>query len=102
MSEGVVGIDEGSLKNRHFSDTCNLDPDKMGQRVLAEYSVPLTAFRVWDALQTNLPGTSATDDLGLITGTFGTDAVYIGTSDLKAAGATSRYARVLIPLPPNY
>lgn len=62
----------------------------------------LSDWRVWDAVATNLPGTSATDDLGYITGTFATAGPYIGTSDLKSAGATTRYARCLAVLPPEY
>lgn len=69
---------------------------------LAEYPIPWTAWRVWDALATNLPGTSATDDLGLIGGTFATASPSIQTSDLKAAGATTRYARCQVALPPEY
>jgi hypothetical protein len=57
---------------------------------------------VWDAYQTNLPGTSANDDLGLIGGTFATGSPSIQTSDLGGAGATSRYARAMIPLPVEY
>lgn len=66
------------------------------------YPIPLTFFRVWDALQTNLPGTAATDDLALITGTLGTASPIIQAGDLKAAGATTRYARVQVTLPPEY
>jgi len=66
------------------------------------YQVPLTEFRVHDAVQTNLPGTAAADDLGLVTGTLGTDAPTIQTGDLKSAGATTRYARAQLALPPEY
>lgn len=72
---------------------------------LAEYQafpVPLTDFRVWDALQTLLPGTPSSDDLGLVGGTFGTATPSIRSEDLKAAGATNKRARVLIQLPWEY
>jgi hypothetical protein len=72
------------------------------QESLREFPVPWTWWRVWDALQTNLPGTSATDDLALIGGTFATDSPSIQSSDLKAAGATTIYARAMIPLPEEY
>jgi hypothetical protein len=65
------------------------------------YQLPLERFRVWDAYATALPGTSATDDLGLITGTFGTAPPYIGTGDVKNTTIT-RYARVGYCLPPEY
>ena len=66
------------------------------------YQIPLTSAKVWDAAATNLPGTSATDDLGLETGTWGTDVPHITTGDLKAAGATTRYCLLELVLPPNY
>lgn len=72
------------------------------QENLAPYKIPLTDFRVWDAMATVLPGTSATDDLALIGGTFGTNSPTIQTSDLKNAGATTRYARVLFNIPHEY
>lgn len=72
------------------------------QESLAEYPVKLTDFRVHDALQTNLPGTSAADDLGLTGGAFGSASPSLNSSDLKAAGATTLYARVQLELPPEY
>lgn len=65
----------------------------------AEYFVPWEAWRVWDAFGTNLPATAASDDLGLVGGTFGTNAPSIQAGDLKAAGATTRYARAVMCVP---
>lgn len=56
------------------------------------HSVPLTDFRVWDALHTMVLGTAANDDLALITGTFGTDEPKIRTSDAKNTTVTQRTA----------
>lgn len=67
----------------------------------AIFQLPLERFRVWDAYGTTLPGTSATDDLGLINGTFGTAAPYVGTGDVKNTTIT-RYARIGFCLPPEY
>jgi hypothetical protein len=87
-------------------DWSTVDPDipaaSLLQRNLQIYTVPWDIWRVHDAYQTLLPGTSATDDLGLIGGTFGTDSPSIQTYDVKAAGAQSLYARGAIVLPPNY
>lgn len=69
---------------------------------LQAFPIPLTDFRVWDALQTLLPGTPATDDLGLVGGTFATATPSIRTEDLKAAGATNKRARFLVQLPWEY
>lgn len=66
------------------------------------YLIPWEAWRVWDAFATVLPGTAATDDLALIGGTFGTNAPSIQAGDLKAAGATTRYARCVLRIPPEF
>jgi len=66
------------------------------------YQVPLTSAKVWDAVQSALPSAGAADDLGLETGTWGTDAPHISTGDLKAAGATTRYCLFELRLPPEY
>lgn len=69
---------------------------------LQQFPIPLTDFRVWDAMHTFLPGTPATDDLALVGGTFATATPSIRTEDLKAAGATNKRARVLVQLPWEY
>ena len=66
------------------------------------YLIPWEAWRVWDAFATVLPGTAATDDLALVGGTFGTNAPSIQGGDLKAAGATTRYARCVFQIPPEF
>lgn len=66
------------------------------------FLIPWEAWRVWDAFATNLPGTAATDDLALVGGTFGTNAPSIQAGDLKAAGATTRYARCVVQIPPEF
>lgn len=72
------------------------------QESLAVFPVNFASLRVWDAFQTNLPGTAATDDLALIGGTFGTAPQTVSAGDLKAAGATTRYARFQVALPECY
>lgn len=69
---------------------------------LQAFPIPLTSFRVHDAMQTLLPGTPLTDDLGLVGGTFGVATPSLRTEDLKAAGATNNRARVLVQLPWQY
>lgn len=66
------------------------------------YNVILTDLRTWDAFATNLPGTAASDDLALIGGTFGSAAPKISAGDLKNAGSTSRKARFIVKIPPEY
>lgn len=65
------------------------------------YPVPLTWFRTWDAMATNLPAAGANDDLGLVTGTLASTAPTLQSGDSKAT-TTTRYARFQIPLPQEY
>lgn len=69
---------------------------------IGTYRIPLISWRVHDALITTLPNAAANDDLGLIQGTFGTNSPTIQAGDLKAAGATTRYARTVFSLPAEY
>lgn len=69
---------------------------------LQAFPIPLTDFRVWDALQTLLPGTPSSDDLGLVGGTFGTATPSLRSEDLKTLGATNKRARFLVQLPWEY
>lgn len=73
----------------------------LSQDDLKPYPVPFVDFRVWDALQTSLPGTAAADDLGLYGGTFGTGQPLIRTEDVKTL-SKSEYARAQIRLPAEY
>lgn len=72
------------------------------QEDLARFPILWEALRVWDAYATNLPGTAAADDLALVGGTFGTNPPRVQAGDLKAAGATDRYARFAARLPECY
>lgn len=90
---GTVTIPSGSLSEQ---------PRSFLTQSTLRFPVKFTDFRVWDAVQTNLPGTAASDDLAIINGTWGTNPLKIQAGDLKAAGATTRYARVEIQLPECY
>lgn len=79
-----------------------LDRTYLKEDPLAVFPIPFESFRVHDALQTVLPGTSASDDLGLYGGTFGTSQPLIRTYDVKAAGSLTLRARVLVRLPECY
>lgn len=70
---------------------------------LAEYPIPLHAWRVWDAYATNLPAVPATDDAGIVgADTFGTVALTLQTRDLKAAGAQNVRLRSVLYVPPEF
>lgn len=68
---------------------------------LQAFPIPLTEFRVWDAMATLLPSAGANDDLGLVGGTFGTATPSLRTQDCKTL-TNSNYARVLVQLPWEY
>lgn len=91
-----------TVTNASVSASAAIARSKLAQDTLKAYPVNLTDLRVWDALATNLPGTAAADDLGLIGGTFASASPMVQAGDLKAAGATTRYARFLVELPAEY
>lgn len=99
MATTVLGA--GEIYDANVSAQAAIATTKMAQRTNAKYPVPLTAFRVWDALQTNLT-TPASDDLGIVTGTFGSGASHVSSGDLKTAGLTTRRMRALLVVPPNF
>lgn len=99
---GSVSLDVGTLTNSDLAATAAIARTKLAQDTNSPFSVPLTDLRVHDAVNTVLPGTAATDDLALDSGTFGTEAMHVTAGDLKAAGATTRYARFKVALPAEY
>ena len=68
---------------------------------LASFPLALTELRVWDDLALLLPGTAATDDLGIIEGTWGAEAPTVQSADAKATTVT-QYARFRIAVPQSY
>jgi hypothetical protein len=90
------------ITNYTIAGNADIAYTKIAQRVLAESVIPLTQARVWDAVQTNLPATPASDDLGIITGTWGTNPVRITAGDVKSLGSTTRRLYLSIPIPSNY
>lgn len=78
-----------------------LDRTNLTQELLAAYPIPWTYWRVWNAMQTNLPGAAADDDLGLIGGTWASATPMIQSSNPTGA-AVLQYARAQFPLSPEY
>jgi len=74
----------------------------LAQDVLQPYPFGPEGWKVHDSMDTPLPATPLTDDLGLVSGAFGSATPTLQTEDLKAAGATSNYARRTFTLPPEY
>jgi hypothetical protein len=90
------------ITNYTIAGNADIATTKLAQRVLAESIVPLTQARTWDAAATNLPASAASDDLGLVSGTWGTNPARITAGNVKALGATTRRLYLAIPIPANY
>ena len=90
------------ITNYTIAGNADIATTKLAQRVLAESITPLTQARTWDAVATNLPASASSDDLGLVSGTWGTNPARITAGDVKALGATTRRLYVAIPIPANY
>ncbi len=67
-----------------------------------KYPLALTRFRKYASVDVNIPGTPASNDLGISGGTYGTNVPKLTTGDVHSAGTTTRRARVLADLPPEY
>lgn len=70
---GEMTVGEGTITNSAISATADIARSKLAQDALKAYTIPIHAFRVWDAMATNLGATASNDDMGIITGTPGTD-----------------------------
>lgn len=77
-----------------------LPRSELAQLAEAIFPIPLTDFKVWDSMAA-LPTAAASDDLGLVYGTYGTSPVNLRTIDFKNTNTTA-YARALVRLPAEY
>lgn len=96
----TIQIPSGEIVNSNINAAAAIERAKLATESL-KHNITLEDVRIWDAFQTNLPTTAAADDLALIPGTWGTDAVVIQTSDSKNTTVTQR-ARFYFRLPENY
>ena len=90
------------ITNYTIAGNADIATTKLAQRVLAESIVPLTNARTWDSVATNLPAAAASDDLGLVSGTWGTNPARITAGNVRTLGATTRRLYLAIPIPANY
>jgi hypothetical protein len=79
----------------------NIPRNDLATEPVAKHIIPWTDLRVFDAFQTVLPGTAASDDLGLINAVHGTGVPSVQTSDAKATTVTQKL-RFTFALPANY
>ncbi len=78
----------------------DIDRTDFASDTLVKYTLDARNFRVFDALGTFLPTTSASDDLA-VAGTFATAPPVIQTGDVKTL-TVSRFARTVFVLPVEY
>jgi hypothetical protein len=90
------------ITNYTIAGNADIATTKLAQRVLAESIVPLTQARTWDSVAVNLPAAAASDDLGLVSGTWGTNPARITAGNVRTLGATTRRLYLAIPIPANY
>ena len=102
LTNVFLTIPDGELTNLDLAANANIETSKIAQRVLAESVVPIHSFRVWDAVTSNPVSAAANDDLGLVTGTWGTNPVRLTGGDMKALGATTSRIYFSVPIPANY
>lgn len=73
------------------------------QDSLQSFTIPMTSFRVYDAMHTLSPGTPAWDDLGLVGDEVVNTGFSLQTQDEKSFGAArSHLSGVLYPMPIEY
>lgn len=99
--QGTMYMPDSFVRNNHINANAGIARTKFATDSALPFVVPLTDLRVWDAFQTDLPGTAASDDLALIGGTFGTNTPMVKTSDAKNTSVTQR-ARCMVRLPAEY
>jgi hypothetical protein len=90
------------ITNYTIAGNADIATTKLAQRVLAESIIPLTQARTWDSVAVNLPAAATSDDLGLVSGTFGTNPARITAGNVKAIGPTTRRLYLATPIPANY
>lgn len=103
-AEGGFRITDGQLvldSNQALPIRTTLPRGTMTQENLKPFPVPVQRCFVWDSGQP-LPSTAAADDLAVSVGTYGTNTPALSAGDVKAAGAVTRYARVVFSLPLEY
>lgn len=102
ITDVVLRIPQALFTSADLAAQADILPTQIAQRAFQQEHVEFTNCRVWDAMQTLLPGTSSADDLGLATGTPGTNAPTITTGDIKALGPISRRLAFELRVPDNY
>ena len=97
-----MSIVDGSLVDADFNAAADIIRSKLAQDALSRgYRIPLSRFRVFNAMETNLPAAGLVDDLGHVGGTHGT-APPILAGEITANDSKTCEARVTFQLPSEY
>ncbi len=92
-----------SINNGHIATAAGIERTKLATEALTVFPQDILNLRVWDAVGSLLPTAGASDDLGLITGTWATGPTQVQTGDLKSvAGPTTRRCGTILRVPENY
>ena len=75
---------------------------QLTQTQLATYTIPMHQIKTWDNRAVNLPAAAANDDMGLITGTFGTNVPVLQSEDFQGIALACKYCAFQFALPPEY
>ena len=102
LSADSMVLPANTVNNAAIAPNSDITRTKLAQVPLATYPIDFNSCRVHDDGGSLLPIVAAADDLAIDEGVIGTNAPRLRTGDLKAVGATTRYARFLIPLPMEY
>lgn len=97
-----INIPDNSISGSAIAANAEIATSQLAQRAFQKAPVLFSSMRVWDAMHTPAVGTPASDDLGIVTGTPGTDAPMLSSGDLKSAGATTRKVAFEIEVPDDY
>jgi hypothetical protein len=100
-ADGVYS-DSATITNSMIATSAAIAGSKLAQGTNRAFALPLESWEIHNAHRTVLTATANTDDLGYIPGTFATASPKISAGDLKAAGATTRYARRSVYVPGDY
>ena len=75
---------------------------RITQETYVRYTIPMHRMKTWDNRAVNIPAAAANDDMGLITGTFGTDVPVLQSEEWQTAAPASKYCAFQFALPAEY
>lgn len=95
-------VSDGTVTNAKIASNAGIVRSKLAQEALAKFTIPLSDFRIWDAVNANLGATAVSDDdLAYVGGTFGSASPIVTTTDVVGTSKTRR-ARVFVTVPAEY